>query len=69
MANKEKLRSEIENQYKWDLTPIYESEKEWNKDYLKAKEEIEKINDYKDSFLSSATCFLNFLKYYIIMQI
>ena len=31
MAKEEKLRCEIEDKYKWDLTKIYKDEKEWQK--------------------------------------
>lgn len=63
MAKEEKLRSEIEDKYKWDLTLIYENNEAWQKDYESAKNEVEKINDYKDNFLSSEDKLLEFLKY------
>ena len=33
MAIQEKKRSEIEDIYKWDLTPIYKNEEEFLKEY------------------------------------
>ena len=51
MAKEEKLRCEIEDEYKWDLTKIYKDEKEWQKDFDDAKEEILKATSYKNSFL------------------
>lgn len=63
METKEKLRSEIEEKYKWDLTTIYQSDAKWNEDYKKAQKEIIKINNYKDTFLSNAKSFYEFLIY------
>ena len=46
-----KKRKEIEDKYKWDLTPIYKTEDEWKKDYEEVKNEIEKVKDFKNTFL------------------
>ena len=43
MATKEKLRSEIEEKYKWDLTTIYKNEDDFKSDLAKAKKEIYKV--------------------------
>ena len=37
MTEKIKLRSEIDDKYKWDLTTIYQNEEKWQKDYEKAQ--------------------------------
>ena len=63
MAKEEKLRSEIEDKYKWDLTKIYKDEKEWQKDFDDAKEEILKATSYKDSFLINGKKLYEYLKY------
>ena len=63
MENKEKLRNEVDDNYKWDLSVIYKNNNEWEKDYELAKKEIIKINNYKNSFLNSANDFYEFLKY------
>ena len=60
---KQKTRDEIEEIYKWDLTPIYKSDELWYQDLEKAKEEIKKVTSYKDTFLTSASNLLSFLKY------
>lgn len=60
---KQKTRDEIEDIYKWDLTPIYKSDELWYQDLKKAKEEIKKVTSYKDTFLKSANNLLSFLKY------
>lgn len=63
MAKEEKLRSEIKDEYKWDLTRIYKDEKEWQKDFDEVKEEILKVTSYKDSFLSNGKRLYEYLKY------
>lgn len=40
MAEEIRKRSEIEEKYKWDLTHIYASDEEWEKDYQAAETEI-----------------------------
>lgn len=59
---KQKLRSEIDEQYKWDLTPIYANKEVWYEDYTRAKSLIEEIKNYTD-FLSSSSKLYDFLKY------
>ena len=63
MAKEEKLRCEIEDKYKWDLTKIYKDEKEWQKDFDDAKEEILKATSYKNSFLINGKKLYEYLKY------
>ena len=59
---KQKLRSEIDDQYKWDLSVIYKSDEDWYRDLEKAKEEIKKIENYKN-FLDNSSNLLAYLKY------
>lgn len=63
MAKEEKLRCEIEDEYKWDLTKIYKDEKEWQKDFDDVKEEILKATSYKNSFLINGKKLYEYLKY------
>lgn len=63
MAKEEKLRCEIEDKYKWDLSKIYKDEKEWQKDFDDAKEEILKATSYKNSFLINGKKLYEYLKY------
>lgn len=63
MAKEEKLRCEIEDKYKWDLTKIYKDEEEWQKDFDDVKEKILKVLEYKDSFLSNGKKLYEYLKY------
>ena len=54
MAIQEKKRSEIEDIYKWDLTPIYKNEEEFLKEYEEMKKEIKKIEVYNNHLLDDA---------------
>ena len=62
MAKEEKLRCEIEDKYKWDLTKIYKDEKEWQKDFDDVKKKILKVLEYKDSFLCNGKKLYEYLK-------
>ena len=59
---KQKLRDEVSNDYKWDLTKIYKTDEEWNKDYQKLESEITKIKDYTN-FIESSENLYNFLTF------
>lgn len=48
-----KNRSEISNEYKWDLTAIYKDMGEFDKDEKKVLNEIKNLYKYKDTMLSS----------------
>ncbi len=63
MAKEEKLRSEIKDEYKWDLSKIYKDKKEWQKDFDDAKEEILKVTSYRNSFLSNGKKLYEYFKY------
>ena len=60
---KQKLRSEIDNKYKWDLESIYSSEEEFNKDKDKLIDLINNIEKFKGIITSSKEILLNYLKY------
>ncbi len=49
-----KKRSEIEEKYKWDLTKIYKSEKEFISDVEETEKQIKAFSKYKDVMLKSA---------------
>ena len=49
-----KDRSEVEEQYKWDLTKIYKTEEEFRKDISKALKLIEKVPKHENTMLDSA---------------
>ena len=47
MGKLQKTRDEIETKYTWDLTLIYKTDKEFEKDYEKVSKEINDITKYK----------------------
>lgn len=59
---KQKLRDEVSNEYKWDLTKIYKTDEEWDKDYQKLKNEITKITEYTN-FIDSSKKLYEFLTF------
>lgn len=59
---KQKLRNEIEDKFKWDLTLIYKDDNEFLKDLDNIKEEFKKIKNYEDKFMNNADLLLEFMK-------
>ena len=64
MAIKEKLRCEIDDKYKWDLSTMYKNDEDFHKDLEYVKEKIKLVDKYKGNITSSSDNLLNFLKYY-----
>ena len=64
MYRKENImsRDKIDNRYKWDLSAIYRSIEEFNEDYNKVKDNIDKLSSYEDKFMDDAENFYNALK-------
>ena len=62
MASLEKLRSEIEDKYKWDLTLMYKNEEEYQKDFDELKKLVSEIKKYKGILTKDANTLLEFLK-------
>ena len=52
--SKTKKREEIEKQYKWDLSKIYETEEEINKDIEEVKTKTEEMVSFKGKLLESS---------------
>lgn len=50
-----RLRSEIDEKYKWDLSPIVNGEDEWQKLYVEASSLSEKLVDYKGKLTDRET--------------
>ena len=57
-----KTRNEISNEYKWDLTTIYKSDKDFYKDVDIAKELFNKLNSYKGILFDNIDNLKNYLK-------
>lgn len=62
MKKEEKKRSEISEEYKWDLSDLYKNDDEYNKDYESLKKEVEKLKTYKGIITKDDTTLLEFLK-------
>lgn len=60
---KQKTRSEIEEQYKWDLTTIYKSDESWYEDLEKVSKEVNKISDFRGNIVNNASNLLRYLKF------
>ena len=61
---KEKLRSEIEEKNKWDLSVLYLDDNSWNEDYKALKESISSLERYKGILLKDAKTLLDFIVNY-----
>ncbi len=59
---KQKLRSEISDEYKWDLTLIYKSDEDFYKDLDKLNRMILEYAKYKDTLVSNIDNFKSYLK-------
>lgn len=62
MAKEERLRSEIDEKYKWDLTRMYKNEDEYKKDFDKLSRLIEKIGDFRGIITESPETLYEFMK-------
>lgn len=62
MVKEEKLRSEIDDKYKWDLTRMYKNIDEFNSDYDKALKLIEEIKAFKGILTKDAKTLYDYLK-------
>ncbi|WDV47271.1 oligoendopeptidase F [Clostridiaceae bacterium M8S5] len=49
-----KERSQISEEYKWDLSSLYESDEKWEEDFNKANSLFEKIAEYKGKVTESS---------------
>jgi oligoendopeptidase F len=64
----QKGRNEIQDKYKWDLTPLYKSDAEWTSSKEKLVEEFARVESYKGTLTLSASTLFNFLEYYYRMN-
>ena len=60
--NKIPQRSELREEYKWDLTDLYKSDQAWQEDFDKLRELASKLPDYKGRLGSSAAVLLEYTK-------
>lgn len=59
---KQKLRSEIDDKYKWDLTSIYKNDEEFLKEIDNISKEMQKIKLYQNDLMNNANNLYDCLK-------
>ena len=57
-----KLREEIEDKYKWNLSSVYSSTEKLEEDYKKVKEGLKTLASKSETFCTSGVNLYNFLK-------
>ena len=63
-----KLRNEIDDKYKWDLSSIFKTDDEFLKEYEIVKKDINVISNYKGKIVSSASSLLEYLNFTINLE-
>ena len=61
---KQKLRNEIDNQYKWDLTTIFKTDEEFLKEYEDLKSNIKEISKYEELIKKDLSCLYDMISLY-----
>ena len=56
-------RSEIDDKYKWDLTPVYESDDVWEQKLEDFKSEMQKVTEFKGKLGNSSSDLLAYLTF------
>lgn len=54
-------REEIEEKYKWDLSKMYKTQEEYEKEFKEVKDKLNEIEKYEGKFLNSVEEFLEFM--------
>ena len=67
MSKVQKKRSEIDENYTWDLTPIFESDEVWESNFEEVSQEVEKIIDFKGTLYTSKNL-LTYLEFYMQLE-
>jgi oligoendopeptidase F len=65
MAINEKVRSEIDNAYKWSLESIYENEQNWEADYRYVEHQSKEFSGYNGKVLDSPDSLFKVTKLYL----
>ena len=55
-------RSEIPEEYKWDLSRMYKDLEDFMRDFDEVKNLLPKVEEYKEIFLNSADVFIEFME-------
>jgi oligoendopeptidase F len=56
-------RENIDDKYKWDLTQMFKSDEDWEKEYLRLDSQSEKIKSYKGNLGKSSSILLEALEF------
>ncbi len=64
----EKLRKDIDEKDRWDLTVLYKDDSEWEKDYEDVKKLASTLEKYKGHLLDNADTLYNFVKDYFDVE-
>jgi len=59
----QKTRNEISNEYKWDLTSIYQTDEDWYKDYEIIKKQVTDVKKFEGTITKSAKELLDYLEF------
>lgn len=62
---KTKERNEIEEKYKWDVSKIFKTDADWEKEYQSLKEDVKQIIKYKGKLTESSKTLAETLKLYM----
>ena len=55
-------REEVEEEYKWDLKELFESDEEWEKEFEQTREKIQELEEYEGEATESAETLYNLLQ-------
>ena len=55
-------RNEVEQQFKWAIEDLYQTDEQWEKEYITLKERAQKTAEYRGRLSESARTLLEFLK-------
>ncbi|MFB6116256.1 MAG: oligoendopeptidase F [Candidatus Nanosalina sp.] len=54
-------REQVDDSYKWDLDPLFESDDEWEEEFKRTREKIEKVRDFRGGVTDSPEVLERFL--------
>jgi len=68
MAKLQKKRSEVNDNYKWDLTLIYKSDEDWYKSLEEVSKIVVKIKDFEGKIVKSADNLLEYIEFSLELE-
>lgn len=67
MSKVQKKRSEMDEKYTWDLTPIFANDEAWEESFLEISKEVEQVAKFKGA-LQTAKGLLDYLDFYMTLE-